>query len=138
MAFEAFLGNDTGSITILADNQIDGSLFTTPYVQFVTEWSNAPLAGAVESTGKQVGIFPNGPEYRDFFMKQIQKWVNRVGDTTFEFKKQFYYNASLTQGQVLEILKANGSLETYLAAPETVQLDPVGVPSDLEFLQALL
>jgi hypothetical protein len=131
--WKSLIGNGNGVFCMFDDKQVDGTIYTEAYLTLLTNKSQEEYAGMAAEVAVTQGIFDNTATNKFSLMKMVKENVLRTNIATYLFNKQFFYNPSLAQGEVLGLIKA-GNMSDFLTHADTIELTDVNGSDFLEFL----
>jgi hypothetical protein len=129
-----YIGDGSGVFCMFDATQVDGTIYTAPYLALLTAKSEEAYAGMGAEVAEAQGIFVNAATSQFWLMSQVKQNVLRIDTLEYVFNKQFYYNPTYAQGEVLGLVKA-GNISDFINDPDTIKLT---VLNGSDFLAILL
>ncbi len=128
-----YIGNGNGVFCMFDATQVDGTIYTAGYLALLTAKSQEGYAGMAAEVAESQGIYANAVATQFWLMSQVKQNVLRTDTLDYIFNKQFYYNPSLAQGEVLGLVKA-GNISDFINDPDTIKLTIANGSDFLAFL----
>ena len=134
--WKTLIGNGLGVFCIFSQDQVDETGYNEAYLTLLQQKAAEEYTNMVNQVANRQGIFENLASKKLFFYQQIKENVFRQGnlEADYLFNRQFYYNPTLSQGEVLGLVK-NGNISDFLNHADTQQLT---WETGAEFLDFLL